>query len=73
MNIGPSAQEEYLDKLGTGTINLAGYLAGELLDSVEVAGLSEAYRDEMDLYQYLEHVDSDISNLRALSSPQKCH
>ena len=52
-NVGPSAQEEYLDKLGTGTINSAGYLAGELLDSVEVAGLSEAYRDETDLYQYL--------------------
>ena len=73
MDVCPSAKEEYLDDLGTGMINSAGYLAGELLDSVEVVGLSEAYRDEMDLYRYLEHVDLDISNSRALFSPQKCH
>lgn len=65
-----SAQEECADELGTERADSAGYLAGELLDSVEAADLSEAYRDEMDLYLYLDRAALDIGDSRA-SSPLK--
>lgn len=72
-NVGISDQEECLDELDTEMANLAGYLVGELLDSVEAVGLVDAYRGETGLDLHLDYVDLDISTSKASSSPQKCH
>ena len=65
MNVGISDQEECLDKLGIEMANLAGYLFGELLDSVKAVGLIDAYRGKTGLDLHLDYVDLDISTSRA--------
>lgn len=67
-----SAHEEYEDDLSDGLHDPSDYLAGELLDSVEVADLADAYRDETELYLYFDRVHlSNGESSRSFSTPKR--
>lgn len=68
-----SAHEECDDDLGVENEDLADDLAGELFDSVEAADLTQAYRDESDLYLYLDSMDLTTSTSKGTPSPRKRH
>lgn len=59
------------DDLGVQSDDGADYLAGELMDSVEAADLTDAYRDETDLYLYLDSMQLTPSDSNLTPSPKK--